>query len=208
MEDLITRELKRTKSMKRALAIAEMFLESENCPTHHQNSHPVDVLVCLYKGIDIGLDLAQSLTGIIPMGEYGYVIKGDVGLALIKKKANLILYEKIETGSIETHDYKVVIRSQVEGSSVRESSYSYSQAVRAQLIAGTIPSTEWWTRYAERMIHYKALGFHLRDWYSEFIGGLHIFEELENERLLVNTKAMKSNAVILKMIKERMTQKN
>ena len=201
--DQIERRLRDTASMAEALDIAKMLKEMKSCPDHHKDSTPADLLIAVYTGLDMGLNLPSALAGIIPYSEKGFLIKGDQALKIVLDSGLADSWRVKQTGTLENRDYQVDVSSCRKKYGCNVTGYCYADAVQALLITEDLPKTAFWSRYAQRMIYYRALGWHIRTYYIDLIAGLHIYEEVESDTKVINNKSMVANSKVLRHIKER-----
>lgn len=136
---------------------------------------PAGVVVKLQAGAELGFAPMQSLATLTAInGKVG--IMGDGAVALIEAAG--VLKEPILRSTEGTGDKMVgVCTSWRKGKpEPYRSEFSVAQAKRARLWGKGGP----WSDYPERMLTYRALGFHTRDYYSDVIKGLTIAEELHD----------------------------
>jgi len=190
------------QSIDGMLKYAEVLLKSKLCPAHfyekgpdnkpnYTKGKPEAVLIVLQHGMEVGLSVSQSLQQVIPVK--GLIsIKGDGGKSLVfnsnvLKKGS---WKEERTGSIEDENYKITITStRADNDTTRTSDFSVAKAKRAGLWIDESKTkgqdgwkykkASWWT-HPERMIDYRALGFHLRDLYPDVLAGMYTLEEAQD----------------------------
>lgn len=132
---------------------------------------PEKVLVALQTGMEAGLKPMAALRSVVVINGLPSW-KGDQALALVRASGVLVDFGSEVTGDGEAQACRVW--SQRKGGERRESVFSVKDAKRAGLWGKAGP----WTQYPQRMLYYRALGFHLRDYYSDVLMGLAISEEV------------------------------
>ena len=138
---------------------------------------PEQVLVAVQTGAEAGLTPLQSLRSIYMVGSTPSWL-GDAARGLIVASGKCAEGGDPEVWT-EGEGEKMVAFCRSERRTWKEprtSEYSVSKAKQAGLWGKTGP----WKSYPERMLGYRALGFHSRDYYSDVLMGLAIAEEVQD----------------------------
>lgn len=158
-----------------------------------------------HAGAVVGLIEAGKELGLAPMyalsnltftnGRLG--IMGDAAKALIRAKGALEAgtdFEEVYSGDPFTPGWTCTVTAHRKGQAKSfESSFSIAEAVGAGLIrladgkvqthkrdAGWGDHSAPWSKYTKRMLMYRALGFLVRDRFSDILGGAVLTEELRD----------------------------
>jgi hypothetical protein len=142
------------------------------------------LLAVVAHGHDVGMSVSQAIQQIVPINGLT-CIKGDGAKALVLASTKCADWKEEVTGSVANGDYRVTITStRIKPNQTVSHSFSVDEAKRAGLWVtqdklqkkpGLRYST--WYTYPERMIKYRALGFHARDVYPDVMQGLVTEEE-------------------------------
>lgn len=136
-------------------------------------TRPEQVACAILHGLEVGLTPLQALQGVTVInGRAG--LDGDAALALVM--ASGLCVEWTERMEGEGDARRAVVCSARAGQSRREHAFSVLDAKRAGLWTKPGP----WSQYPERMLRYRALGFHVRDVYPDVVRGLVTAEELRD----------------------------
>lgn len=134
---------------------------------------PEKIFICCQFGAENGMGPMQSLRCIVVINNMP-AWRGDAALALALRRPGVMLScSKGFEG--EKEDRAAYFESTRRGwAQPKRTVFSIASAKRAGLWgkAGT------WTTYPDRMMYYRALGFHLRDNYPDVLMGLSIAEEV------------------------------
>jgi hypothetical protein len=138
---------------------------------------PEKALICMQAGMELGMGPFQGLQSIVPINGKA-TIPGEPGLALVRRAGLMEVWKGAEyTGGEMTDEWTCTVTSRRKGESACNStSFSVADAKRANLWGKAGP----WTQYPKRMLFYRALGFHLRDFYPDGLRGLGIAEEVRD----------------------------
>lgn len=156
--------------------------------------NPGAVVGLIEAGKELGLAPMYALANLtFTNGRLG--IMGDAAKALIRSKGGLepgTDFTEEYTGEEYTPEWKCTVTAHRRGSSAPVSrSFSIADAIKAKLIRldGTKVSSrkgsEWidygpWSTYTKRMLMYRAFGFLARDYFSDYLGGAVLAEELRD----------------------------
>lgn len=135
---------------------------------------PEQCMVAIQAGMEAGLSPMRSLQSLVVInGNLSW--KGDAALSLVRASGRLEWIRWSYTG--EATDRACVVESKRLGNdNVFSTTFSVADARRAGLWGKSGP----WTQYPQRMIYYRALGFHLRDYYGDILNGMAIAEEVQD----------------------------
>ena len=154
-----------------AVAIVQSGLAPKSLNT------PQKVLLAIQTGMEAGLTPLQSVQSVVPINGMP-TWKGDAALALARNSGLMDDWRPpVWTGTPMADDWTCTITSQRKGISTPcTTSFSVADAKRARLWGKAGP----WTDYPKRMMYYRPLGYHLRDYYSDALMGLKIAEEVRD----------------------------
>ena len=160
------------KSLADAYRFAEAVAKSGLAPKGLDTAEKV--LVALQFGAEAGLAPMASIRSVVVINGMPSW-KGDIALALVRQSGLLLSYQRGYRGEGDTLTAFVTThrRGDAEPWSTE---FSKKDAVTAGLWGKQGP----WTNYPKRMLHYRALGFNLRDQFPEVLGGLPISEEADD----------------------------
>ncbi len=144
---------------------------------------PAKAFVCMQTCTELGLPAVSSM-------QHMHVINGKVGLdgslalAMVRRSGRCKWIRwgvGGEEGKDDRHAWVESERSDMPGQ-VNRTEFSVGDAKRAGLWMkkGSKGQDTPWITYPKRMMHWRALGFHLRDHYSDVMHGLDIAEELQD----------------------------
>lgn len=161
-------ELRDVDSMFR---FARCYLQSKLAPPAFKNEQ--QLVICWAKAAELGLTPLQAIEGMsIINNRVG--IMGDLALAMVE--ASGLLKQKNVEYSGENSDLVCTVRLQRKGR--KEQAYSFS--VKEAQQAGIYDRSSVWKQYPRRMTYYRALGFGLRDEFSDVLKGCKTVEELQD----------------------------
>jgi hypothetical protein len=158
--------------------------------------HPGAVVGLIEAGKELGLAPMYALSNLtFTNGRLG--IMGDAAKALIRARGALkpgTDFEDVYAGEPFTASWTCTVTAHRDGQAKPfESSFSIAEAVTAGLIRLKDAKVEtfkrdggWgdhsapWTKYTKRMLMYRALGFLVRDRFSDILGGAVLTEELRD----------------------------
>jgi len=151
------------------LRAANCYIQSGFAPPHLKK--PQQLIILWAKAAEIGIGPMQAIEGFtIINNRVG--IMGDLALALVEASGQL--QKKTVTYSGEGEELECTILLKRKGRS--EQTYSFS--VKEARAAGIYERSAVWRNYPKRMTYYRALGFGLRDEFSDILKGLKTAEEL------------------------------
>jgi hypothetical protein len=144
---------------------------------------PEQVAIAIAYGAEVGLKPMQSVASIKVVGGKPSIY-GEAGLALLRSSADL---QSINMGIDSTDDnpesrfgWIETIRKSEKGT-IRQTIYKIADAIQAGLWGGKHMGGKGpWVTNPERMLKWRAIGFHLRDWWPEVMCGLVLTEEVED----------------------------
>jgi len=156
-------------SMYRA---AEMFLQTGFAPRGMDT--PQKICAVWWRAAELGLRPLQALEGMnVINGRLG--LGGDLALAKVRSMGLLVSTPKKKyTGTIGQDDYTCTVTIHRKGEDPQDFSFSIREAKQAGIYVNN------WPKYPQRMVYYRALGFGLRDMFSDALKGMYISEELED----------------------------
>jgi len=161
-------ELRDVDSMFR---FARCYLQSGLAPTSYRKEQ--QLVIVWAKAAELGLSPMQAIDGMtIINNRVG--IMGDLALALVEASGNL--QKKLVTYTGDGEDLECTILLKRKGRA--EQTYSFS--VKEARAAGIYERSTTWKAYPKRMTYYRALGFGLRDEFSDVLKGLKTVEELSD----------------------------
>ena len=137
------------------------------------------VAMKIQAGFEIGFTPMRSLAVLTAInGRVG--IMGDAAKALIRSKKAIKAGTDFDEAIAGTGDQKTATvtawRAGADAPVTR--SFSIADAKLARLIASDTKAESPWLKYPERMLKYRALGFLVRDVFSDVLMGLYVMEEL------------------------------
>lgn len=135
---------------------------------------PEKVLVALQFGAEAGLAPMASIRSVVVINGMPSW-KGDIALALVRQSGLLLSYERGYRG--QGDDKTAFVTTHRKGD---EKPWTTDFSVKDAKTAGLWGKQGPWTNYPNRMLHYRALGFNLRDQFPEVLGGLPITEEADD----------------------------
>jgi hypothetical protein len=150
---------------------AQCYLQSGFAPSHFKT--PQQLIICWARGAELGLKPLQAIDGMTVINNR-IGIMGDLALAMVRSTGELAKYEKLWTGEGDALTCKVTL--QRKGREAHEYTFSVAEAKHAQIYERSAT----WKGYPKRMTYYRALGFGLRDEFSDVLKGLYTSEELED----------------------------
>lgn len=138
---------------------------------------PEAVLVAFQVGQEAGLSRMQSLSSVVVINNIPSW-RGDAAHALVQNSGKLRNGTDIEVkwnGKEGSDEWECVVRAyRVNVDQPFEGRFSVKDAKLAKLWNKVGP----WQQYPARMLYYRALGFCLRDGFSDVLKGLAISEEV------------------------------
>lgn len=158
------------KSLDDATRMARAIIVSGMAPRGMDKVE--SVLVAMQAGMEIGFSPMQAVQNIIVINGRPS-LGGDAALGLVRASGELEAYDEKFVGG-DAPSMTITIKRR--GMSPISRSFSVLDAKRAGLWGKSGP----WTQYPDRMLRYRALGFALRDTFSDVIKGLGIREEMQD----------------------------
>jgi hypothetical protein len=150
---------------------AACYLQSGFAPKAFTTAQ--QLVICWARGAELGLRPLQAIDGLTVINNR-IGIMGDLALAMVRQTGELVHYEKSWDGQGE--DLTCTVTLQRKGSEVHD----YTFSVREAKQAGIFVRNPVWPQYPKRMTYYRALGFGLRDEFSDILKGLYTSEELQD----------------------------
>lgn len=163
---------------------AQCYLQSGFAPSAFKT--PQQLIICWARGAELGLKPLQAIDGMTVINQR-IGIMGDLALAMVRNTGELAKLEREYTGEGDNLTCKLTI--QRKGSAEKHFSFSVAEAK----FAGIYERSATWRGYPKRMTYYRALGFGLRDEFSDVLKGLYTAEELEDLAHFENLAADKAN---------------
>jgi hypothetical protein len=148
---------------------ARCYLQSGLAPTSFKNEQ--QLVICWAKAAELGLSPLQAVEGMtIINNRVG--IMGDLALAMVEA-SGLLEQKRVEySGEGDSLECKVTLQRK------GREPQTYSFSVREARAAGIYERSATWKSYPRRMVYYRALGFGLRDEFSDVLKGTKTVEEL------------------------------
>jgi hypothetical protein len=134
------------------------------------------VLLAVQTGLELGFSPMQALQSVVVVNGRA-TLMGDSALALVRSSGLLEPGTDIEFGCripVDKDEERLRgeligwCRSQRRGKRPQETIFSWKDAQRAKLIGKAGP----WTEYPQRMLQWRAIGFHFRDYWSDIGKGV------------------------------------
>jgi hypothetical protein len=150
---------------------AQCYLQSGFAPKAFTT--PQQLIICWARGAELGLRPLQAIDGLTVINNR-IGIMGDLALAMVRQSGELAHYEKAWDGQGE--DLSCTVTLQRKGAELHD----YTFSVREAKQAGIWSRNPVWPQYPKRMTYYRALGFGLRDEFSDILKGLYTSEELQD----------------------------
>lgn len=136
------------------------------------------ITIAIQFGAEFGVPPMASIRGVAVInGMPGW--KGDMALALVRASGKCADYEARLEGEGDERE-AVVVSRRADSAKPMVTRFSVEDAKTAGLwgMTGKKGDPMPWTQYPERMLHYRALGFNLRDNFPEVMMGTATAEEL------------------------------
>lgn len=150
---------------------AQCYLQSGFAPSAFKT--PQQLVICWARGAELGLRPLQAIDGLTVINNR-IGIMGDLALAMVRQTGELAHYEKAWEG--QGDDLTCTVTLQRQGGEPHD----YTFSVREAKQAGLWSRNPVWPQYPKRMTYYRALGFGLRDEFSDVLKGLYTSEELQD----------------------------
>lgn len=153
--------------------VAQIYFSSGLAP---KGSNVQSVLITMAKGREIGMTLMQAMENLYVVNNKTG-IEGAGALALVRASGKLESFERFYEGEEGKDSYKaVVITKRKDMEKEMRTEFSIGDAKTAGLWNKDI-----WKKYWKRMIYNRALGYNLRDNFSDVLHGMHIKETLDQD---------------------------
>jgi hypothetical protein len=172
----IERLVNNADSLNKIKEVGMVIIESGFCPDHFkQSKDAVGVVMCIEAGRQLGMSWMQALSDLYPVkGRIGMM--GDAAVALIQGSGVLEYWKEETRGTYPNNDYTHIIISKRKGyPNEHKSEFSMYDAQTAGLAQKDI-----YRKFGKRMIRYRNVGFHARDFYAEIMKGMKTVEELND----------------------------
>lgn len=143
-----------------------------------QWSNPMDVLVSVQTGMELGMTPMQALSN-VPVVKGRPFVMGAAALGVCRRDRAFAEGTDLELRyEGEGASRACFVRSHKRGQEqpTEWTRFGMDDAERANLVR---PQSGWVT-YPDRMLRWRAIGWHLRDHYSEVVLGLYLYEEAED----------------------------
>jgi hypothetical protein len=148
---------------------ARCYLQSGLTPPSFKNEQ--QLVICWAKAAELGLSPLQAVEGMSVINNR-VGIMGDLALAMVES-SGLLEQKRVEyTGEDDSLECKVTL--QRKGRETQTYSFSVQEAKAANIY----DRSPVWRNYPKRMTYYRALGFGLRDEFSDVLKGTKTVEEL------------------------------
>lgn len=162
------------KDSTEAFTIAEGLAKSGMIPKQFIGK-PMDIVVCMAMGAEIGFQPLQSLQNIAVINGRPSVW-GDAFRALIISAPDLVGFKEWFDANTNTAHCKIERRLASGAIMESEQSFGMQDAKTAGLWGKQGP----WTQYPKRMMQWRALGFAGRDIYADRLRGIWIDHEAQD----------------------------
>lgn len=155
-------------------ALAKGFVDGGLAP---KGGSIASVAASIIKGDAIGLDPVTSMACIQVVNGRASLM-GDIALGLVRKSRLLAGYAEEERGKVEDQTFGVYITAKRSDTG---ETMTRSFTVEEAIVAGLWGTGQWAKWGKKRMLRYRALGFLLRDLFSDVLLGLYLSEEVDYE---------------------------
>ena len=166
------------QNMNGIMRIAKAYWMSGWAPNHFKNVEAVFIAMCMGKELKLSYFMAVQKIFLV---NGKACIEGNTGLALVRKSGLLDDYKPSFTGTYGEPDFTAHVEMKRKGQKTPcVKSFSIEDAKNAKLWMrkGKSGGDTPWVLYPKQMLHYRALGFALRDMFSDVLHGLYMSEEL------------------------------
>jgi hypothetical protein len=176
MNDLILQTMFDDSNYSKLERFAKIVASSDFAPKDYKGK-PANVMIAAQYGYELGLKPLQAIQNIAVIGGRPCVW-GDASMALVRVHPECGGIEESFSGTFEEKNAmaKCVVK---RGSEIIERTFSYEDAIKAQLLHKAGP----WQQYPKRMLQMRARGFALRDAFPDVLKGLYLAEELQGTDL-------------------------
>jgi hypothetical protein len=150
---------------------ARCYLQSRLAPPAYRTEQ--QLVIVWATAAELGLSPMQAVSGMtIINNKVG--IMGDLALAMVEG-SGLLTQKSV---SYEGEGDELVCKVSLRRKKRQAETYSFSVAEAKQ--AGIYERSSVWKSYPKRMCYYRALGFGLRDEFSDVLKGIKTVEELQD----------------------------
>jgi hypothetical protein len=150
---------------------ARCYLQSRLVPPSFKTEQ--QLVIAWAKAAELGLSPLQAIEGMTIIGNR-VGIMGDLALAMVEGSGQL----QQKTVTYEGEGDDLVCHLELKRKGRKAQVYSFS--VREAKEAGIYERSPVWKSYPRRMTYYRALGFALRDEFSDVLKGIKTVEELQD----------------------------
>jgi hypothetical protein len=152
---------------------AECYIQSGFAPRGFDSAQKL--VICWARAAELGVRPLQAVDGMsVINGKLG--IGGDMALALVRSKG-LLVSSPLVTYKGEGDALTCTVELHRKGD---DEPRAYSFSVAEAKAANIYQRSEPWKAYPKRMTYYRALGFGLRDLFSDVLKGMKTSEELHD----------------------------
>jgi hypothetical protein len=150
---------------------AQCYLQSGYCPPAFKR--PQQLVIAWAQALELGLTPLQAIQGMsVVNNRIG--LMGDLALAMVEASGLLRDISKEYSGEGDSLVCTVTIQRK------GRKPHAYSFSVEEARAAGLLDRSPVWRTYPKRMTYYRALGFALRDEFSDVLKGIKTVEELQD----------------------------
>jgi hypothetical protein len=157
-------------SVQAMYRMARLVYDSGLCPSSFQN--PSQIVIAWWTALELGIRPLQALNGMSVINGKA-TVGGDLALAIVEKSGELIFKKVTYTG--EGKDLVCTVTLQRKGREKVDYTFSVKEAREAGLFDR---KSSPWNFYPKRMTYYRALGFGLRDEFSDILKNVKTTEEV------------------------------
>lgn len=162
------------KSMDDAYRFSDMVVKSGLAPSGMKI--PAQVMVAVQTGMELGLTPMRALQSVVVVNGKA-TLMGEAALALIRGSGKIEPGTDVEVGTVTDPDTGQprygICRSRRKGGQWQETRFTVEQAKKAKLWGKSGP----WSSYPDRMLMWRAVAWHSRDYWSDVLYGLMLADE-------------------------------
>lgn len=153
---------------------------------------PEQIAMQIAYGQEVGLKPCQSVASImIQNGKPS--IYGEAGLGILRSSPLLEPDSlQFDVGGVGDKRYGWCKSKRRGESVIRETQFTLDDAKQAGLYPAKPEAA--WTKYTNRMLKWRAIGFHCKDYWSDVLCGIAIYGEEEADAITVEVVSVKTNA--------------
>lgn len=159
------------RTLEDAWRFAQMVASSGMAPKSLNTADKV--LVAVQTGMEAGLTPMQAVRSVYVVNGVGAWM-GEAAVALIRASGKCEWWAGAEIQGEDDARVAIIRSKRTDDRTVYETKFSVQDAKDAKLWEKSGP----WTEYPERMLKWRAVGFHAKDHYSDVLRGLAIAEEV------------------------------